>query len=226
MSCGGQNQNFRLLDGFVGWDKAHCHGLDGLGFDDAGGLRLAQRNPKADTKGCASGDNDKYVPAGVVLAHILPPRLARGCGRCDWFLVHQSRLLRHDCCTQGWLPAWSAACDPQVLKDALAVAARGHRVAVSDAQAKRVWIWTGDGERLVGSINAENLIGYVDCDRPNRDNRIERVGPLAFTPWGELLVVDSGTNSIWRFGSTGEVRGKLPTVLPAVADGENIRNLQ
>ncbi|MCI0392752.1 MAG: phage tail protein [Acidobacteria bacterium] len=212
MSCGGGNQNFRLLDGFVGWDQADDKGLDRLSFNDAEGLRLAQIKPDA-------------VPPAVVLAYLPPPRLARGCGRCDWFLVYQTRLLRRDCCAPDWKPVWSEACDQHLLKDGVAVAARSHRVAVSDADAKRVWVWERDGEQLIASINTEHLISDAECDRPNAANRIARPGPLAFTPWGELLVVDAETNSVWRFGPAGEARGKLMIAMPALAFGETIDRL-
>lgn len=224
MSCGNVSQNFRLLDGFVGWDKANCAGLTGLGFDDAGGLRLAQEvNPKAAAPNCES--DDAYVPVSTILLYLLPPRLARGCGRCDWFLVNQKRLLRHDCCAPGWLAAWSARCDQHLLKDAVAVAARGHRVAVADAGAKRIFIWEGDGVQLVGSINTESLRSDVECDREGAVNRIAQIGALAFTPWGELLAADLETSSIWRFGPAGEFRGKLEIALPAETGGESIQYL-
>ncbi len=223
MSCGDVTQNFRLLDGFVGWDKADCAGLTGLGFDDAEGLRLSQVNPKVPVPKCET--SDVYVSASTVLMYLPPPRLARGCGRCDWFLVSKNRLLRHDCCAPGWLPAWSARCDQHLLKDAVAIAARSHRVAVADAKAKRIFIWAGDGEQLIGSINTENLTADLDCDRDVAADRIVRVGALAFTPWSELLAADFATGSIWRFGPGGEFRGKLAIALPAEADGEVIKNL-
>lgn len=223
MNCGGATPKFRLLDGFVGWEKAHCAGLAGLGFDDAGGLRLAQRRPTGDTQGCDS--DDAYVAAAGVLEYLLPPRLARGCGRCDWFLAHGPRLLRRDCCAPGWRSAWSAGCDQRLLKDAVAVAARGHRVAVADAKAKRILIWAGDGVRLLGTIRTDNLTGGGECARPAHANRIERAVALAFAPWGELLVADAATNSVWRFGPTGELRGPLAIKLPADAGEEAISNL-
>ena len=99
MSCGGGSQNFRLLDGFVGWDKASCEGLVGLGFDDAGGLKLAQEHLKSSPLDCSEADT--YISADALLAYLLPPRLARGCGSCDWFLVYKKRLLRRDCCAPG-----------------------------------------------------------------------------------------------------------------------------
>ncbi|HMG74235.1 MAG TPA: phage tail protein, partial [Pyrinomonadaceae bacterium] len=186
-------------------------------------LRLAQEKADKNPSDCLAAD--AFTPLSIVLAYMLPPRLARGCGRCDWFLVHKTRLMRHDCCTPGFLPAWSDRCDQRLLSDAVAVAARGHRVAVSDAQAKRIWIWEGDGQRLIGSINTERLTADLECDRYDSDRRLVRPRPMAFTTWGELLVADLDTNSIWRFGSIGEVRGKLKLALPSAADRGSIKYL-
>ncbi|HEX8186467.1 MAG TPA: phage tail protein, partial [Blastocatellia bacterium] len=169
--------------------------------------------------------NAEAVPAGDVLAYLPPPQLARGCGGCDWLLVYKSRLLRRDCCAPGWLPVWSENCDPRLLQDAVAVAARGHRIAVSDAGARRIWMWARDGEKLVGSIKTGQLMQEPECDHPRGPNRIERPGPLAFASWGELLVADTGTNIIWRFGPAGESRGRLGIALPELAAGETIDRL-
>lgn len=212
MSCGGETQKFRLLDGFVGWDAADNLGLTGLGYDEAEGLRLSQCNP------------DAVAPADL-LAYLPPPRLAHGCERCDWFLVDGSRLLRRDCCTPGWLPVWSAACDQHLLKGAVAIAVRGRRLAVSDPMAKKVWMWVRDGERFVASIDLQNLITDSECDHPNAKGAIEQAGPLAFTPRGELLVADVATNSIWRFGPSGELRGKLRIALRGLNPQETIERL-
>ncbi|MGA9770382.1 MAG: phage tail protein [Blastocatellia bacterium] len=212
MSCGGDNQNFRLLDGFVGWDDASVEHLSGLDIDDAEGLRLAQKDPDA-------------VGASVVLAYLLPLRLARGCGRCDWYLVTKTRLLRRDCCATKWLPVWSKSCDHQLLKAAGAVAARGHRVAVSDSAARKIWIWERDGEQLVASIDLNALLADTYCAHPDAENRIARPGPLTFTPWGELLVADIETNKIWRFGPSGDLRGELLIALPEMPHKEKINRL-
>ena len=212
MSCGGDNQNFRLLDGFVGWDEASSEHLTGLDVDDAEGVRLPQRDPDA-------------VAASVVLTYLLPLRLARGCGRCAWYLVTQTQLLRRDCCATEWRPVWSKACDQQLLKQAVAIAARGHRVAVADSAARRVWIWEGDGQQLVASIDLDSLLADIDCAHPYAENRIARPGPLAFTSWGELLVADIEASKIWRFGPSGDVRGELLIALPEMSRKEKINRL-
>ena len=201
MSCGGEIQNFRLLDGFVGWDSESSTNLNGLAYDDAEGLRLSLTNTNA-------------VPAAIVLAHLAPMALAKGCGRCDWFLVNKSRLMRKDCCAPGWFSVWSDSCDQYRLEGATSVATFGHRLAVNDAQAKRILIWERDGEQLVASINTANLARDPACNTFKFPNRIKHPGPMAFAPWGELLVADLATNDIWRFGPTGEVRGLLPLSLP------------
>src|ERR1700752_2167983 len=201
MSCGGEIQNFRLLDGFVGWESHSSTNLNGLACDDAEGLRLRLKNANA-------------VPAAIVLAHLPPKALAKGCGRCDWFLVNKSRVLRKDCCLPGWFSVWSNSCDQYRLEGATAVAAFGHRLAVNDAQAKRILIWERDGEQLVASINTANLARDPACNAFNHPNRINRPGPMAFAPWGELLVADLATNNIWRLGPAGEVCGLLPISLP------------
>jgi phage tail-like protein len=220
MSCGGGSQNFRLLDGFVGWDKATCEGLVGLGFDEPDGVRLAQEHPKLSALDCSEGDT--YIPADALLAYLLPPRLARGCGSCDWFLVYQKQLLRRDCCLPGWQSAWSARCDQHLLQDAVAVAARGHRVAVADAGSKKIWIWERDGERLIGSINTESLTADPDCHRDAYENRLSKIVALAFAPWGDLLAADSGAHSIWRFAAGGAVQDRLKISLPT---RQPIRNI-
>src|SRR5262245_28208731 len=212
MNCGGGTQNFRLLDGFVGWDEADSAGLTGLGFDDENGLQLAQKNPGA-------------VPVRIVLTYLPPARLAPGCGRCDWFLVQQSRLLHHDCCAPGWLPVWSQACDQHLLKEGVAVAYRSRRIAVSDAGAKKVWIWERDGEQLIAAIDVTNLIPDAECNYLNVVDAIARPGPLTFTPWGELLVTDVEANEIWCFSASGDVRGKLMITLPTLGPGETIDRL-
>jgi phage tail-like protein len=217
MSCGGGNQTFRLLDGFVGWDAADSTGLDGFDFDDAEGLRLGLENPDA-------------VPPAIVLAYLPPPQLAHGCGRCDWFLVYRSdlhsRLLRRDCCAPNWSLVWSEDHSQYLMEGAVAVAARSRRVAVSDEKSRRIWMWERDGEQLVASINCDHLRPDAECDNPNAENRIATPGPLAFTPWGELLVADIATSAVWRFGPAGEVRGKLMIALPpGLEAGETIDRL-
>jgi phage tail-like protein len=198
MSCGGGTPTFRLLDAFVGWDVGPAEDWKNLtGLDAPEGLRLAQVVPDA-------------VNPNAVLPYIPPPLLARGCGPCEWYLVTPvppaPRLLRRNSCPGQWLPVWSPACDPQALVEPVAIAARGHHVAVADAGAGRVWIWKRGGEQLTAAISQEQS------------------GPIAFTPWGELLVTSKllveshgSRSSMWtigRFDLTGEPRGMLAATVP------------
>jgi phage tail-like protein len=189
MSCGAGAPTFRLLDAFVGWDELSVKNLTGL--DDAAGLRLAQE---------VSGALDPFA----VLTYLPPPRLARGCGPCEWYLVTPkppaSKLLRLDPCTNKWLPVWGESCDPRLFIDPIAVAARSHHIAVADRGAKRVWIWANGGEKIIAEIS------------------IDDPGLIAFTPWGELLVSVRGQTEILRFGLIGDSRGKLKAMSPGEVD--------
>ncbi|HKX30764.1 MAG TPA: phage tail protein [Blastocatellia bacterium] len=184
MSCGGGTPTFRLLDPFVGWDQDSAVNLSGLALDDLAGVQLSLVTP------------DALSPAEL-WPYLAPPRLVRGCGGCEWFLLLRATILRRDCCTRTWHPIWSRACDPRLLVRAVALARRRHRLAVSDAGAGRVWIWEREGEQLSAAI------------------RFDHPGPLTFTPQGELLVADSKTSEIRRFGHSGEPRGRLAIKLPA-----------
>src|ERR1044072_3670763 len=219
MSCGGDIQKFRLLDPYVGWDEDRCEHLTGLAGDDVSGVRLAQDGSVAN---CSA--EDPFAPAAETLQHIPLPRLAKGCRHCDWFLVHKSQLLHHDCCTEGWTSVWSKTCNQKVLKHAVAIATRGHRIAVADRAAKRIWIWEVDGEQLVSSIKTDDLSGIPECDSRYRD-KIERVGPIAFTPSGELLVTDVKNHAVWRFSVTGQLLGPLPVALPPLDQSGRIRRV-
>jgi phage tail-like protein len=187
MSCGGAYQTFRLLDAFVGWevssDVLDHQNLAGL--DEEAGVHLEQEKP---------GE----LSALDLLTYLPPPRLARGCGACDWYLVTpvppQARLLHLDLCSCEWSSVWGGRCVPDGLVEPVAVAAWERRVAISDRGARMVWVWSRRGEQLSAAI------------------RVAHPGPLAFTPRGELLVVSRGEkqDSVRRFGPVGEARGELP----------------
>jgi phage tail-like protein len=211
MSCGGEVQKFRLLDGFVGWDEAECSGLTGLAFDNSIGLRLAQRG----VQDCKI--DDPFISASDLLQYIPPRQLAHGCERCDWFLIYKKRLFYHDCCSPGWRPVWNSVCDQRLLREGVAIAARSRRIAVADRKAKRIWIWEGDGNQLIASINTDNLSGIASC-HPHNIDRIDELGALAFTPWGDLLVADVKNHSIWQFSFSGDLLGLLPIALPDEKD--------
>jgi phage tail-like protein len=214
MSCRDDNPTFRLLDAFVGWEaEAEADAYKNLtGLDEATGVRLKLKD-------------DAAVDPAQVLACIPPPRLARGCGPCEWYLItpRAPRLLRRgltfkrwriaadDCqveedpcgedCTRQWLPVWEY-CAPDCLVNAIAVAAWRHRIAVADGGAGTVWVWTQSGARLSASIN------------------VAHPGPVAFTPHGQLLVVDKDAAVVLRFSPSGDALGKLKAKIPtATAQG-------
>jgi phage tail-like protein len=185
MSCGSMTPKFRLLDAYVGWDAFDHKNLTGL--DDPDCLRLEQE---------VSGE----VAPNAVLAYLPPPRLARSCGACEWYLLTPNppapKLLRRDPCAQSWLPVWSVVFDPKLFVDPVAIAARSHHVAAADQGANKVWIWTRGGEQLAAEIG------------------LNRPGAIAFAPWGELLVTVKAGAEILRFGLIGEARGKLAAAAP------------
>jgi phage tail-like protein len=206
MNCGGGTPTFRLLDAYVGWDVGSAEDRRNLtGLEDPEGVRLAQVMPGA-------------VDPNVVSAYIPPPLLAPGCGPCEWYLATPvppaPRLLRRNSCPGQWLPVWDPACDPQLLVEPVAIAARGHQVAVADAGAHTVWIWNRGGEQLTAAI------------------RITQPGPIAFAPWGELLVTSTvlhephgSQTTVWtirRFDLTGEPRGMLQATIPEDEEIERI----
>jgi phage tail-like protein len=184
MSCGTGAPTFRLLDALVGWSAIKSSNLEGLEEnerEEMEGVRLRQQHTGA-------------VSAADLLAYLAPPRLARGCGHCELYLINKANLWRSDCCLPDWQPVWSQACDPKRLVKARAIAVRSHRIAVSDAGAQRVWIWDRNGGHLAADIH------------------VGSPGPLAFTPWGELLIADGWT--ILRCGLAGERFGQLQIALP------------
>lgn len=225
MTCSNLVPTFRLLDHLAGWDEgteAHDLPQKVVGLDDGEGLRLALLDPEA-------------VSPSEIDPHIPPPRLAQGCGECEWYLVTPappaSRLLRWDSCTCAWVAAgdgWCRATDVTVAP--VAVAAWRRRVAVSDPGAATVWVWSRGGRRLVAAIRLDAL--DATCFDPactcggrplSKDSRgahadwNERArggvpGPLAFTSRGELLVAvgRAGAWGVFRFGPAGERRGMLP----------------
>src|SRR6185503_3605783 len=183
MSCGPSVQMFRLLDAYVGWDvgddQKNWKNLSGLKEPD--GVRLSAEVPGA-------------IAAGMLDAYILPPRLARGCGTCEWYLITpappESRLLRRAGCNGEWLQVWpSRTCSPGTLIDAVAIATHRHLVAIADRGYGGVNIWSNGGNRLTASIP------------------VRHVGPIAFTNSRELLVTRRGSSAIRRYGPAGDYRG-------------------
>ena len=180
MSCVNAAPTFRLLDAWVGWDRAAGQGL--TGFDEPAGVRLAPLLPEG-------------ADPAALLAWLPPPRLARGGRPRTWWLASDerpARLLRRNPCTGAWEPLWSPPCDPGLLVEAVAVAVRGRHLAVADRGAGRVWVWSGSGGRLAAAIP------------------VSRPVAVAFTSWGELLVAAEETSGVLRFGPGGDPRGAIP----------------
>lgn len=190
MTCTPEHATFRLLDAYVGWDEDDGEARNIVGFDDPAGIRLAHRGA---------------APDGPTRGSLLPwfpdPRLAPGCGPCAWYLLVPDgpRLLRRDTCTGAWTPVWPPACEPGLLRAPVSVAARGHRVAVVEAD--RVLVWRREGEQLAGDI------------------RVERPRWAALGPHDEVLVARQGSTDLARFDSAGAPRGVLRTGAPGEIAG-------
>ena len=188
MTCATGKTNFRLLDANVGWDRDAKATVNLAGFDDPSGIYLAQIV-------------DGAVDPNQILPNLPPARLARGCNACEWYLVTpappEALLLHRDACQPQWRRVWQGACSPKPFNNPVAVATWRHRVAVADRGANRVLIWFPAGTRI-----------FVEIDTP-------APGPLAFDPYGELLVTSANSLRIARFGPDGAARGYLKAALPA-----------
>ncbi|MGW5720009.1 phage tail protein [Amycolatopsis sp. NPDC003865] len=172
MTCAPATVTFRLLDDVVGWDQDAVTDL--VGFAEETGVRLAHDGPS---------------PDGPTRTQLLPwfpdPRLAPGCGPCDWYLLSGERLLRRDTCTGGWLPGWAPYCDPRLLRAPTAVAARGHRVAVVDSG--RIFVWRNEGDQLTAVIGLEDAT------------------VVALAQDEQVLVARAGSERLWRYGADGRL---------------------
>jgi len=178
MTCAPTAATFRLLDDTVGWDEADVCNL--VGFTDPAGVRLAYAGAS---------------PEGPTRTQLLPwfpdPRLAPGCQPCAWYLLSGNRLLRRDTCGGGWGPVWDPRCDPRLLREPIAVAARGHRVAVVDSG--RVLVWRNEGDHLAVVL------------------RVRRASVVALAPDEQVLVVRRRRPDLLRFGADGRLRGVIHT---------------
>ncbi len=180
MTCMTDAGTFRLLDAYVGWDPQSAHTVEGLvGTDDPDGVMLASTEPPGS------------VPAADLARLFGSPRLARGCGPCEWYLAAprgRHRLRRRDRCSLAFEPLWPPHC-AFPLVDPVAVAARRHDVAVSDAGAGRVLSWWSHGAGL------------------RADFAFEDPGAIAFAASGELLVARAGSTELHRYSPSGEPAG-------------------
>ena len=185
MSCPSGQRLFRLLDARVGWDEATVAGLEGL--DRESGISLARLSP---------GDVDE---AGL-LDRMPPPRIARACEPCAWYLVTpappQSRLMRWDACTLEWRPMHPSFANP--LLDAVAIAVWRDSIAVADAGANKVGVFDRAGERIAAEIR----LPYSP-------------GPVAFTGDGDVLVANAAGGAIAWFSHGGGALGPWPVIPPA-----------
>jgi len=184
---------FRLLDGWTGWDPDPALGplawlgLEGLGEGEAIELALVGGG----------------VDPNALLPYLPPPRLARGCGPCEWFMISGppvARVLRRDACL-GFVPADGAPGVAATFVDPVAITARRHRIAVADVGAGAVLAWARGG--------LSNAIAI-----PFPGARL-----VAFTSWGEILAIADGATTIARFGLTGVPHGTLAAPLPALPPG-------
>jgi phage tail-like protein len=178
MTCAPQAATFRLLDDTVGWDQVEVQDL--VGFDQPTGVRLANDGPSPD------GPTRTQL-----LAWFPDPRLAPGCQPCAWYLLAGKRLLRRDTCSGGWRPVWNPGCDPGLLRVPIAVAARGHRVAVVDSN--RVLVWRNEGDQLIAVIHLPGA----------------RLAALA--PNDHVLVARENDTRLYRYDAAGRPAGVLRT---------------
>ncbi|MEU8636529.1 phage tail protein [Amycolatopsis sp. NPDC048633] len=170
MTCAPATVTFRLLDDVVGWDESTV--TDVVGFTDETGVRLV---------------NAGSSPEGPTRDQLLPwfpdPRLAPGCRPGGWYLLSGNRLLRRDTCAGGWPSVWARHCDPRLLHEPTAVAARGHRIAVVDSG--RILVWSNEGDHLTAVI------------------RHRHATVVALARDGQVLVARAGSDRLWRYGPDG-----------------------
>jgi phage tail-like protein len=180
VTCVTETATFRLLDGYVGWDAEFVAHVTGLG--DPEGITVEATGPAG------------AVPPERLVRLFGVPRLARGCGPCEWYLVARGKrdLLRRGPCADRFEPVWPADCGYPLIRP-LAVAVRRYQVAVSDAGSRhgggRVWVWSGGGRVPRASVP------------------FERPGPLAFTASGQLMVAVAGTTTMRRLTPSGDDLG-------------------
>jgi len=191
MSCESTAAQARLLDGYVGWDAAQISG-EITGLTDTIGLRL-------------KGIDDLNVREEVLARFIPPPWLASGCEPCQWYLLCTDaeagpQLLERSRCRPEWRDILGELAGADQLRAPNSMAVSGHRVALADRGLNRVFIWDlRNGRRLA----------EMDVANP---------GPVGFSPWCELIVVqdpergdqvadDDDTSRLLRFDLTGNPRG-------------------
>ncbi len=184
MSCVPSDPRFRLLDHVVGWDDMKLEDI--AGTDESEGLRL-----DGEGAGLSIGDIDGFIPH---------PRLARGCGDCDWYLATppspQSRILMLDGCSNDWRSADSGTCFPLTLGSISALAHDRHVLALADRTNNAVWLMRAPGWQVLAEIpvNAPRAIALSE----------ERV----------FILAEDG-NEILVASRNGRILGTWPASLPA-----------
>lgn len=177
---------FRLLDGYAGWDIASADGL--AGFGEGEGVELA-----------AVGGG---VDPAALIGYLPPPPIVHGCAACEHFLVTpapDARLLRRDACTPGFVPVRGAGGAPGLFVSPVAIARRGHRIAIADPGANVVIVLSHDGERIAAIIPIAS---------PHR---------VALGPHGEVVVTTVGSTLVNVFGPDGSPRSPWRAPLPSSA---------
>lgn len=192
MSCA-PPPTFRLLDGYTGWDPdpglgaSASLGLEGLGEGEA--LQLARVGGGVDPQ--------------ELLGYLPPPALARGCGPCEWYLATPAPaacvVVRDPCAGFVAIPGGGGALGALVAPVAIAV--RGHRIAVADPGAGVVRMWSRSGASEAAAI------------------ALPGARRVALAPWGELLVLADGQDRVLRFDPIGAPRGAIAAPLPALPPG-------
>jgi hypothetical protein len=199
MSCGPTAGKFRLLDFWVGWSEASAP-VNLCGLDDEDGLHLCAED--SDTVGAAVWD------------YLLPPRLARGCGHCDWYLLTPgpSRLLRRGACSPAWQPLWTPACDAARMVRPAAIAAHQHQLAVADPGAGVILVWNRDGAVLQAEIAFPDAtaVGFTVC------------GDLLAAGGGQLQRFDRSGN---RLGAALALPGEASVVAGDPASRRSARSV-
>lgn len=193
MSCTREPATFVVLNPITGWSPVVAIGE--LDRTNPSGLTLARRADAVDVQ--------------LVDRHLPPPRLARGCGPCEWYLgapgPSPARLLRFEC-DGVWRDVLDAWCPSIELHEVVAVAAKRDRVAVADGtDGGRVVLWRASGSRFVGAI------------------AVAGARALAFTPAHDLLIA-TADGRIHRVDAAGRPRGTLAPKL-SLGGGRHVERL-
>ncbi|MGE0853111.1 MAG: phage tail protein [Hyphomicrobiaceae bacterium] len=174
MTCTPADRRFRLLDALVGWDEAETTAVEGLD-DPMGGLRLLR---------IAGGG----LTPSALARRIPPPRLARGCDNCTWYLATPappaSRVMVLGSCDDVWRPLGRDGLASVPLVDAVAVAAGPAHIAVADAGTGQVLVLAVPDARIVGEAVVEAPVALAIQD-------------------GTLVVAVEGGRALRRFDLSG-----------------------